>query len=903
MRFKSLTLKGYIGIYNGLKMEEIHIDFTKCKYNKLLILGDNGSGKSTILGALSPLPDDNKCFRYDREAQKVIEIIDGENVYAMVYHHPIKYIGDKDGKPQYTRLTTKGYVYKNCVNLTPTGNISDCRDIIFSLFNLDPSFMALSQLSSEDRGLVDKKPSERKRFVSSILNRLDTYNAIYKTLTKKASIFRSMANTLSRNIDSLGDEDTLNTTKASIESQLMALDKQRSANIREINVADANIGRLDPNGTIQHMYAQIQQTIDGLTRDLKPIKQNIDKNLMILGIEDISQVMDRYEADKKAKSDLGYKSSMYDSKITESMNLRNGEVQNLDAKIERLAALNSEVTHKNINELISQYKSKIEEIIGLFNSIGVASLDVLTKDEYVIGLNTLKEIKGVVDSFRDKFSDDIVKATLDESIYNKAIRSIPEIQKEIAELTVIKMQLEQKIAVSDSLMKTMEALNKRPSECKIDSCSFIKAALEAKKELEQSGEVQEELIRINSELHELSACIEYYDAIMACHSHLTSIYRYIDSFGLILKKLPNGFIFSDKDEFIKRLLSHDSFEDIYAIIAYLDIANMIEQYHVYKKDLEVLLNERKLYKSKFDLINQIQQDIDELTAKVDKMSSDIETWRNEKNRIDMMINDIVSRESRFEILLSQVKEFNDINIKLASESTSLDKCEKEMSEISSFIRTISILTEENEKINSNITSLNNKLDLIKHSLKSLEEYKKDRDLYLAKYDKVEKIKYYSSPTSGISTLFIDMYMYKIIDMANVLLANFFDGEFKLMKFVVDDNEFRIPCVGSGIPNDDVSSMSRGQVCMISMIISFCMLFQSSSKYNILKLDEIDGGLDTTNRLQFLQVLDELIYKLGCEQVVMISHNTEINYSMCDIIQLKTHNNEVATGGNIIFSVV
>lgn len=902
MRFKSLTLKGYIGIYNGLGRDEIFIDFTKCKYNKVIIRGANGSGKSTLLSALSPLPDDNSCFIFNKEARKTIEIIDNGVVYSIVYIHPVKCTVNFEGKEMWTRQTTKGYIYKDVVNLNPNGNISDCKDIIYSIFNLDANFMSLSQLSSEDRGLIDKKPAERKKFVNSILNNLETYNGIYKVLSKKSSIFRSMVNTLSKNIASLGDEDALNATKTSLETQLMELDKHRAENLRQINVADANIGRLDPNGRIQNKYSEIKQSIADMTREIKPIQQNIDRNLAALGIADISDVLSTYEKDKKAKSELELRSSMYESKINETMGLRNSEVQNLDSKIERLSALNSEVTHKNINELISQYNTKIKEIVELFNSIGIDNLDVLTKDEYVIGLNTLKELKSVVDGFRDSFSDEVIRDTIDETILSKAIHNNPGLQIELNKLNKEKIELESKISIAQTLIKTMETLEKRPSNCKIDSCAFISAALEAKKELDSIGELQKELISLNDAINELTDSLAFCNSVMNCNSHLTSIYRYIDSFGIILKKLPNGFIFSDREVFIKRLLSHDNFEDIYALIPYLDIANLIEQYHVYKKDLEALQNERRIYKSKFDLINQIQEDINELNAKVEKMSSDIESWRNERSRINIMISNIVDRESRFEILLSQIKEFNEINTNLVSQTADLGKCEREMSEISGFIATISVLNEENIKINNNINTLNAKLDTIKHSLSSLEDYKRDRDIYLAKYNKVEKIKYYSSPNSGISTVFIDIYMSKIIDMANTLLANFFEGEFKLLPFVISGDEFKIPCMGSGIPNDDVSSMSTGQVCMISMIVSFAMLLQSSTSYNILKLDEIDGGLDTANRLQFLQVLDQLISLLGCEQVIMISHNNEINHSMCDIIQLKTHDSYNVSDGNIIFDV-
>jgi hypothetical protein len=117
-------------------------------------------------------------------------------------------------------------------------------------------------------------------------------------------------------------------------------------------------------------------------------------------------------------------------------------------------------------------------------------------------------------------------------------------------------------------------------------------------------------------------------------------------------------------------------------------------------------------------------------------------------------------------------------------------------------------------------------------------------------------------------------MGNIILKANELLSLIFNGQFIIQPFVINEAEFRIPCLGNGLVNDDISSMSTSQICMISMILSFAILSNSSTDYNILKLDEIDGGLDTENRIQFIGLLKQLITMVGCEQCFLISHNME-----------------------------
>ena len=62
MKFLYVKLTGYIGLYNGLGLNEIELHLDKCKNKITVISGPNGVGKSTIINALNILPDPNTCF-------------------------------------------------------------------------------------------------------------------------------------------------------------------------------------------------------------------------------------------------------------------------------------------------------------------------------------------------------------------------------------------------------------------------------------------------------------------------------------------------------------------------------------------------------------------------------------------------------------------------------------------------------------------------------------------------------------------------------------------------------------------------------------------------------------------------------------------------------------------------
>ena len=168
---------------------------------------------------------------------------------------------------------------------------------------------------------------------------------------------------------------------------------------------------------------------------------------------------------------------------------------------------------------------------------------------------------------------------------------------------------------------------------------------------------------------------------------------------------------------------------------------------------------------------------------------------------------------------------------------------------------------------------------------------------------IELVKKYSSPTKGgIQNLFIEIYMGQTLEIANSLLRMLFNGTLMLDGYVINDKEFRIPCksLESPIINDDISSCSTAQKCMISMILSFSLLQLGSSKYNIIRLDEIDGVLDQSNRAMFITVLRRIMDILDVQNCIMISHSSEAILEDADIIQLSDIDQDIPKN-NVIFS--
>jgi DNA repair exonuclease SbcCD ATPase subunit len=135
---------------------------------------------------------------------------------------------------------------------------------------------------------------------------------------------------------------------------------------------------------------------------------------------------------------------------------------------------------------------------------------------------------------------------------------------------------------------------------------------------------------------------------------------------------------------------------------------------------------------------------------------------------------------------------------------------------------------------------------------------------------------------------------------NNLLDTIYKGELQIERFIIDENEFRIPFIKSGIKVPDISFASQGESSFISIVLSLSLIMQSMTKYDIICLDELDGPLDTKNREQFIKVLYSFISQVKSEQIFIIRHNDVFDNEPVDLILTGDIDTDNFRSGNIVF---
>ena len=877
MRITYIRLENYIGIYNGRGDEVLEIDLSQNVNPIVIIRGTNGSGKSTLLKSLTPINDNSNAIVPGVTGRKVIRYLHNGITYEIEYVHPV----DKEGKHKQTKAQVYKYGPNGKEELNPTWNVSSAKDIIYSLFNLDSNFLALSQLSSEDRGLADKRPAERKSFISSIISGIEAYNAMYKIISKKHSMYKSLIQSLTAKINRIGNKEDLDLRYNTITKQVSQAISDRDASIQRIAMLRA---KLDEN--------------------------NAEKLL-----EEYTKIRDKYELNKKERVLLTNSLSKYYKDRTaniytveeratfirdEEMELSENKAKLPQWEASYKTASNEysscELKIADINTEINKKKSRLEtfidadfseEELGRYNDAvvnlkaiddDIAKLDyrIDNKSEY----DRLKELFDMMNNFSyaimDRYEfitrEDVdTLVTRNSSFYENTLATIT---KEIEACTKERISTEADIGFYESLVDKTKNLELKPKDCKFTDCVFIVEAIEAEKKKPKDAlvklsdklkKLEDELKELNNNLHLTNEAKSFMDKLEALQVVFESNKSYLSKIGA--DGIWKGFIESITNNTTAKFLE----EYIYrATNSY----NLLEAKESVSKIVDSLKESAIKYNTNKTIIDEINGDIERMEAERNGYEIDLNVAYEKMGNYSALRDeyDCLIREA--ETNLPHLDKIQEIDLEMRELEKKADESKAKRDLIKELNAKILEESAIAERCKDNYNELIAQRDDIAHNKILIDEYHKEMQEYTDNYERIEAIKYYVSPNTGIQTIFIGAYMNDIMVKANELASCIFGGEFVIQPFVINETEFRIPCLGSGLMNDDISSMSTSQICILSMIISFAILANASTDYNILKLDEIDGGLDTENRIQFITLLGNLISMVGCEQCFLISHNME-----------------------------
>ena len=868
MKILYVRLENYIGIFNGRGDNVLEIDLSHTTTPIIVIKGHNGSGKSTLLKALNPMPDSNDQFIPGAEAKKTLVYQINTDIVRIEYLYPVK----KDG----SRATTKAQVFKNNEPLNLTNNVSDAKEIIYTLFKLDSSFLALSQLTSTDRGLADKRPSERKIFVNSSISGIEEYNNMYKVINKKFSMYKSLINSVVSKINKIGNKQELDISFNRVNRMLEEIIKERDTALASVAKIQAKLDEnnakelVDKYNSLESEIYEKNVKVKQLLAELKDINPDlVTHNMIELRKIEKAKAIELATLNEEIKNTQALKDS-----LSKEMNELNSNIQ------KKIAERNTYISTEISTEEMNAYDDAVKELNIIHQDIHTAGLNISDKTE-IQNLNELftfiiDKLQFITDGLNsidyEMGFDFILKNKHNEETW----RIAQDLRNEINSLTMQVNETNLQMSLLESLVEKSEKLKLRPTSCKDNTCIFIKDAFEAAKQKpnDELIKLQQKNEKTSNILKEKQKQLEVINDCIELKNRFDVIYNKICSYEFLLNKVDLHDLTSI--DFLVSIARTGNYKMIKETRDKINVLyNLLELKENYEKTVDLYKDAIDEYNKNKSIIDSINMDIDSSKEKLQDVSKEYSLKSSKVSELETTISELepmVNKLSTYieiklpelEMIMNQIQGLRNNKESLRQRVMQVEEINKDLESSSNIV----------DQINARYNDILKQRDILSYNKIMIEKYLEELADYKSKYEKLETIRYYVSPTTGIQTVFMGAYMNNIILKANELLSLIFNGQFVIQPFVINESEFRIPCLGSGILNDDISSMSTSQICMISMIISFAMLANADTDYNILKLDEIDGGLDPDNRSQFISLLNSLIQIVDCEQCFLISHNME-----------------------------
>lgn len=892
MRLLRLRLENYIGIYNGMGLNHIEIDFSKCIHKVLIIKGDNGTGKSTIFKALTPLADSSINFIPDKTAIKEIAYeTDFQTILNIKYESVVKDGIRRPTKCYLNRLNPDGSIE----NLNPSNNITTAKEVIYDILGIDDNFITLSQLSANKKGLGGLKPSERKRYVNSIISSLAVFNNIHKMISTKSTVLKSIIDSYVTKLNQIGNVAIVEDAIKKDTLALKELDNKKNGLISEIATIKAELSRLDTSGNFLNDYKDLSMRkiiLEKEIRELPDIEEYSEEKLI-----QYEKDMARYEANEEMLSSRA--KEILDNELELSNNVTELQI--------KLDSLYDKDHMDDLNSKIESTKKELESYKPFFSLF--ETYKNISEQDYETVKLVIEKFNSTVETIFQTYSETVRKESMNSlrTGKNEVILDHTEIlsglEKQLEDLRTEKRDVE-------FLNNRSKDYNKIPDDCNHKSdCPFIKDIVEAKNLLKSRQSLYSLSTKINSTLDAIESAKNLAEENMMktqCLYEMKSILEYIQSMSKIIRKFPGT-------------ESLDSINTLYHNIEYGIRLNFesVDKYQEFKNIstiVSALEDDLHSYESAKEKLISANAEIRILQEKIDTDLKNLSTIRDSKVSVLAEIEKIRSSKLEIKSVLDSIRyakinkeKFEEVSEELQSITSKIDSMEKDTVAIKELTDKLNRRGAELSALqNTDLPALTKAIEENKYRIVLFEQYTRDSQEYGAKYNEIQMIKKYTS-IHGIQTVYMSVFMNSILNMTNALLTLLFRGRFTLQPFIINENEFNIPCADSeGRVREDISLMSDSQLSMISMLISFVLLRNSSNKYNIIKLDEVDDNLDNMNRIQFSILIEQIMIDLGFDQCLIISHNNELDLSNTDIVILKMESQEMIdslynSGGNIVFS--
>ena len=855
MKIKLLELTNFAAIYVGLRRERLRLDFSKFTNIITIIVGEMGSGKTTILSQLHPWSsigtlderNSDQLIRSEKDGVKHIVFEDGNDTIDILH----KYTWTKD------HHSVKSFFKFNGEEMNPNGNNSSFKDLVTKMMGVDQSYLRITRLGPNVSNLIDMPWNQRKSYVASIIENVDIYTNILVEIRNMIKNCDAELTVLTKQVMGVTDEDLIN-----MKAQAAILNETIDDQSKKILNMYADIQQLmsDNTGILSRYNSDITGTRTKLVNKIEKNKSSaVDLSSRIAELDnglDINKVMMNIGGYSANIDTLKRNRSMLEEQYTE-----------LQMQIEQLETkkMNS-ADNKYMEDLIKNYEDLVRKV-DFYNEQLARYKPILSPAEInniLSDIRTLDESIYTTKTYNHTIISNIIKSSNDPVSYAKTQTGklqdkIIHLKRQIANLRFI-----------DSYNVTSELPEITVPACL--ECPYYKTHPNVVKKT-NDNKTEAKIKQLQSEIEECNYKITLLEDYSVVSSKIDQCKKLFYQLKPQVQKL-NALKMQDMNMIL--LSANPIWYDYDAIIKEMELSVNYNDRSVIQSKLIDLKAEIDKYKNLNvdDTIKQLQEKnnlLEDTKAAILECDTEITKCNDEMVHLNKLIDDyaiIDSLRKELEIVNKLIEDNTNLLSDLESDIIKYDKNQIDLHDLHIRFDDLQRVYEDNK---STYEKSMNLIDNIERSKSQINDLQEKKYIY-------ELIKDASSPQSGIPLLYVQLFLNDCISITNQLISMVLDESVEIMGLDLSKPDMKIPYRKNGQIMEDVKSASQGERAAISLALSFAFMHKCLAmnkgdyNYNILLLDEIDAPFDSNARDKCIQILAQQIKVNNVEQVFFITHN-------------------------------
>jgi hypothetical protein len=450
VKIKRIILSNFNRFIKGTKRTDIDIEFPQ-EYSTIMIVGDNGTGKSTLASELNLLPSLGDGY----------DILQGETGEKIVYFtfnnedYKVHYIYRPQGESHTCVADLAKIENGKQVQLVSSSSVTEVRNRIKQMIGLDTKLAKLTYLNSEEKGIVNMKSGARRDYMQSISPIGDTKDLV-KIISEKYIHAKKTREAKEKELANLPSIDSLHMDRRNIKNQIDELTNLKN------KVKAENVCMSDE---------ELEDTVNKL--------EKLDKDFGI--ICDVISAINEY----KILGSLEANVSAKERELTLLEGTMSATLKNISEARVQL------IQYENAQDIdTSDLKSMIDnhEFLKFTNDKRYLKSQV-DLDRFVYSYNTIKEYKNSLDEVSHIISI--------EDVYNEKKLDMDSIialnNKLLYSVNMLEIEKEENYVSQDLLIEP-------PETCRDNTCKLRQEFVKMRDRVDRYESISKKLIDTKEEL-------------------------------------------------------------------------------------------------------------------------------------------------------------------------------------------------------------------------------------------------------------------------------------------------------------------------------------------------------------------------------------------------------------------